>query len=406
MVAPGLPIGDRIRRCRKGRRQDVVAGLVGITPDYLSQIERGLKVPSLHILYAIARELGVPIAALLPEEAAPLTEAAVSAPAPPSTAETHVVRALMGCGPSLSTPAVGPRDLRERIEAAWRSWRKSPTRFSDAARTLPTLIAEVEHSVRAHRAGSDAQARREVLQAAADLYFLLRSYLRRTGRLDLSLMVADRAVRAAEDADDPLRVAAAQWHMGHVLLASDEVAGAEHVAMHGIDKLRADAPDSAERATMTGALHLVTVVAAARYRDWDAARDRLREKAAPTAAVVGEGNLLWTVFGPTNVGLHGVSVETEAGETGEALHLADKIDTAGVQSIEREFTFTLEVARCYDLRREDAATLLHVLRLEALAPEDLARTPMAGALVLSLVRRARAMHARRAESLAHRLGVL
>ncbi|OKI04917.1 transcriptional regulator [Streptomyces sp. CB02923] len=399
MVAPDLPIGDRIRHYRKSRQQDVVAGLVGITPDYLSQIERGLKVPSLQILYAIARELGVPIAALLSDEA-------VTAPAPPPTAETSVVRALMGYGPALSTPPSSPRDLRERIEAAWRSWQTSPTRFTDAAQALPVLIAEVEHSVRAHRSGPDAQTRRQVLRAAADLYFLLRSYLRRTGRLDLSLMVADRAVRAAEDADDPLRVAAAQWNLGHVLLATDETDGAEHVAMHGIETLHAEVPASVEREAMTGALHLVTVVAASRRRDWTAARDRLRKRAAPAAANVGEGNFLWTVFGPTNVDLHRVSVEMEAGEVSEALHLADKVDTARVQSIEREFTFTLEVARCYDLRREDAATLLHLLQLESLAPEDLARTPMARALVLSLIRRARAMHARQAESLAHRLGVL
>ncbi|MEU7154126.1 helix-turn-helix transcriptional regulator [Streptomyces sp. NPDC045456] len=399
MVAPDLPIGDRIRHYRKGRQQDVVAGLVGITPDYLSQIERGLKVPSLQILYAIARELGVPIAALLSDEAA-------TTPAPPPTAETSVVRALMGYGPALSTPASGPRDLRERIEAAWRSWQTSPTRFTDAAHALPTLIAEVEHSVRAHRSGPDTQTRRQVLRAAADLYFLLRSYLRRTGRLDLSLMAADRAVRAAEDADDPLRVAAAQWNLGHVLLATDEADGAEHVAMQGIETLRAEVPDSTERAAMTGALHLVTVVAASRRRDWAAARDRLRKKAGPAAATVGEGNVLWTVFGPTNCDLHRVSVEMEAGEVGDALHLADRVDVSAVQSIEREFTFTLEVARCYDLRREDAATLLHLLQLEALAPEDLARTPLARALVLGLVRRARTMHARQAESLAHRLGVL
>ncbi|MFJ2817553.1 helix-turn-helix domain-containing protein [Streptomyces sp. NPDC087294] len=55
MVAADLPIGDRIRHYRGGRRQDAVAGLVGITPDYLSQIGRNLKVPSLPILYAPPR---------------------------------------------------------------------------------------------------------------------------------------------------------------------------------------------------------------------------------------------------------------------------------------------------------------------------------------------------------------
>lgn len=86
--------------------------------------------------------------------------------------------------------------------------------------------------------------------------------------------------------------------------------------------------------------------------------------------------------------------------------MADVLDTSGLQSREREFTFTLEVARCHDLRREDAAVLLHLLDLERLAPEDLARQPMARDLMLSLMRRARTMHARKAEALAVRMGVL
>lgn len=64
-------------------------------------------------------------------------------------------------------------------------------------------------------------ARREVLCRAADLYGLLRSYCRRTGRLDLALMVADRQLRAAEDADDPIRLPAARWILGHCLLSQE-----------------------------------------------------------------------------------------------------------------------------------------------------------------------------------------
>ncbi|MER6847707.1 hypothetical protein AB0A81_21250 [Streptomyces flaveolus] len=36
--------------------------------------------------------------------------------------------------------------------------------------------------------------------------------------MDLATIAADRAQRAAEDADDPLRIAAAQWNLGHVLV--------------------------------------------------------------------------------------------------------------------------------------------------------------------------------------------
>ncbi|WP_324605343.1 helix-turn-helix transcriptional regulator, partial [Streptomyces sp. NRRL S-15] len=48
MVLPSLPTGERVRelRRRQGRTQAAVAGLCGITTDYLSQIERGHKTPS------------------------------------------------------------------------------------------------------------------------------------------------------------------------------------------------------------------------------------------------------------------------------------------------------------------------------------------------------------------------
>ncbi|MFI8988816.1 helix-turn-helix domain-containing protein [Streptomyces antimycoticus] len=398
MVASDLPIGDRIRHYRGERRQDVVAGLVGIAPDYLSQIERGLKVPSLPILHAIAQELGVPTAALLADMPA-------GSRASLDTTEPAIVRALMGYGWPGSPSSDEPTALRERVESAWRIWQSSKTRFTDMAGVLPGLIADTEHAARTARSATDPARRRSIMRVRADLYFLSRSYLRRTSRLDLSMMAADRAVRAAEEADDPLRMAAAQWNLGHVLLAAQELDGAEQVALRAVEELRRSPIAEPDRVAMTGALQLVAVVAEARRRDWSAARDRLRNHARPAARSVGEGNIMWTVFGPTNVALHEVSIEMEAGDASEALQVADELDTSDLPSMERSFTLNLEVARCHNLRRDDAAVLLNLLALEDLAPEDLARTPLARKLMLTVIRRGRAMHARQAGKLAERVGV-
>ena len=397
MVAADLPIGDRIRHYRGGRRQDAVAGLIGITPDYLSQIERGLKVPSLPILYALAQELGVPTAALLSEQP-PAEEHAAD------TAEAAVGRALLRYGPARSAQPVESGALRDRVKAAWQN---DADRFTQAATTLPTLVADVEHAVRAARSGTDVTECRAVLRAAADLYCLLRSYLRRTGHVDLAMLAADRAMRAAEDADDPLRIAAAQWNLGHVLLAAGKSVEAEEFALRAAEQVATAQIPEVERMAMAGALHLVAVVGAARRRRWWEARDRLKKYAAPAArAVPDRSNVGWTVFGPTNLVLHAVSIEMEAGETSEALHTADAIDTSGLPSLEREFTFGLEVAACHSQRRDDAAALLSLLSLESVAPEDLTRNPLARQLVLTVIRRARARHARQAEQLAERIGLV
>jgi hypothetical protein len=51
-----------------------------------------------------------------------------------------------------------------------------------------------------------ASKRQAAHGCASDLYGLLPTVTKRLGRIDLSLLAADRAIRAAEAADDPLRL--------------------------------------------------------------------------------------------------------------------------------------------------------------------------------------------------------
>jgi hypothetical protein len=68
--------------------------------------------------------------------------------------------------------------------------------------------------------------------------FLLRTFAKRIGRTDLSLLAAARGIASAHQADDPLRLAAAWWNLGHILLAQDEAAGAEEIAIRAAEELR------------------------------------------------------------------------------------------------------------------------------------------------------------------------
>ena len=58
---PSSPLGEYIRRQRELQKLSMrqLAGLVGISNPYLSQIERGLRDPSEKVLDAIARSLEV-----------------------------------------------------------------------------------------------------------------------------------------------------------------------------------------------------------------------------------------------------------------------------------------------------------------------------------------------------------
>lgn len=245
-----------------------------------------------------------------------------------------------------------------------------------------------------------------MLRSTADLYGMLRSYCRRAGRMDLALVSADRALHAAEDADDALRIAVAHWNLGHVLLSQPgSEADAVDVAMTAAAQLDREPGATKETVAVQGALELVVAVAEAKAnRSW-AARERLNS-VLPLAKRTGDGNVLWTVFGPTNVQLHALSVEMTDGDALEGLRLADHVDTSRIPSNERNFTFGMEVAACYDLRRDYAAVLVHLLELEQLAPEDLDRSPLARSLAMSLVRKARPTYRRQAVALAERLQLL
>ncbi|WP_057667948.1 helix-turn-helix domain-containing protein [Streptomyces anulatus] len=89
---PALPTGALVRAARRrdGRPQAAVAGLCGISTDYLSQIERGRKKPSGDVLAKLAAELGVAVGTLLGDDDAPAakTEPAV-------TGGAAVVQALL-----------------------------------------------------------------------------------------------------------------------------------------------------------------------------------------------------------------------------------------------------------------------------------------------------------------------
>jgi transcriptional regulator with XRE-family HTH domain len=399
--SPEIRIGERLRfyRQAKGKTQAVVAGLAGVTEDYLSQIERGLKTPTLSLLHRFSKILGVRVSELLGESTTEHGEAV-------NPVGYAVQRALM----DYSVRSLGEPDLvslRDRVDTAWSIWQGSQHRYTEASDVLPGLITDVQAAQRTLGPTAPEQERREAQRISADLYFLLRSFTKRIGRTDLSLLVADRGVLAAEAADDPVRVAAAKWNLGHILLAQDQADGAEEVAMTAVEELqRETADDDCDAVSVAGALWLVSVVAAVRNNDPWTARDRLREKALPAARMTGDMNVMWTAFGPMNVGLHAVSVEMEMGEAGEALRLADDIDVAASPSLERKTTFALEVARCYEQRRDDPGVFLHLVNAEESGPEDMRYNTLARDLVHGLLKRARPTYAPQVRALAQRIDLL
>lgn len=343
-----IRVGERLRFYRQGRgkTQAAVAGLAGVTEDYLSQIERGLKTPTIGVLHKFARILNVQVSVLLGEP-----EFERDGTIHPVASEIN--RAMMSYG-TANGEAVELAALRERVDAAWGIWQTSHNRFTEGAAVVPVLITDVQDAARSFRAAGEERERREAAALASDMWFLIRTFAKRIGRTDLSLLAADRGITAAYDADDPLRVAAAEWNLGHILLAQNEAEAAEEAALRAAEALKPRLDEGDDWLALYGSLWLVAVVASVRQGDAWTARDRLREHALPAAEAAGEGNVLWTVFGPTNVNLHAMSVEMESGESSVGLSIADQIDVTRSPSLERQTTFYLELARLHEQRRDDA----------------------------------------------------
>lgn len=391
-------IGERVQFYRSASRRTkaVVAGLAGITPDYLRLIERGQKIPTVAVLAQLADVLRVSPGELLGSHAAAENTRIKTA------AGDAIYRALTSPPPLADRPPAMPA-LRRRVNEAWSTWQTSPHRYSQLTERLPALIADTEHAVRV-RAGQDTSSR-PTLGCAADLYGLLRTVTKRIGRVDLSLLAADRALRCAEAADDPIRLAAAQWNMTQVLLADDEPEAAEAVAMKAAERLEPSLADGAPDATaMYGAVVLMGAIAAARRGDAWTARDRLR-KVVPLAARTGERNTMWTAFGPVNVAMYAVSIEFDCGEASEGLRLAEHIDHGRSPSIERRVAFLVDQAKGHAQRRDFASALTLLTAAEREAPEDVQYRPAAHAVLRNVAQRGRRHVAAEASQLALRIGL-
>lgn len=384
-----IPVGERIRFFREAasRTRLSVANPAGITPEYLYQIERGLKVPSTRVIHSLARVLNVQVAALFPEPRWNSEEAR-------SPWSTALGRAMVDV--SRPDPAAGAPDLdglRNRLTGLHTTYQQYPNRYSATAPLLPELVRDVGMATRAFNVAGEAAERREAFRLAADLYLLVRPVAKYLHRNDLMLMAADRAVFFAEAADDPVRMAAAQWNLAQALVSNNEPDNAQDVSVGAIEQL---GPEAAREGTsgddaraVLGSLHLVAAIAEVRQGGLFAARRRIRTDALPLARQVGERNAYWMVFGPANVQAHLVAVEMEAGEASEAIHYAMDLDVSALRSVERKASHLLALARCHDFGQDDAGTLLTLLRLEREAPEDVRFRGVARDLVRGLLQRTR-----------------
>src|SRR5687767_7697825 len=86
----GMGAEIRALRQHRGMKLADLADEIGMSTSLISQIERGITAPSLEVLWAISRALGVPIGAFFQEDGSTDQQATAAAPSSP---KAQVVRA-------------------------------------------------------------------------------------------------------------------------------------------------------------------------------------------------------------------------------------------------------------------------------------------------------------------------
>jgi transcriptional regulator with XRE-family HTH domain len=398
------PIGRRIAayRRRRGLSQAAVAGLIGRSESWLSQVERGIhSIDKLSVLLDLAKVLDVDAEQLTGRtwELAPNGGAIAGGLTEIRQVFTRYDH-LLGVEPPRS-PSLP--ELRTQIATVHRAYQAA--RYDETIALLPDLLLNVEEVPRRVMNGE----RRESLLSYVSAYVVAAKLATKLGVVDLATLAADRAANIAVESESETARAMAAYQVTCALLRADRGKEAELVAIRMAESLEGSVrSDDPTLVSVVGALWLIGAVAAARRTDRWEAEDRL-ECASRLADLLGEdGNHFWTAFGPTNVAIHRVSVAAELGDPAAALEAAlavshDRLPT-GLKS--RRAQVNLDLAWAQSQRRRDPEATFSLLEAERIAPEVIRHNIIAQGVVREMLARGRGNHTVALAGLARRAGLL
>jgi tetratricopeptide (TPR) repeat protein len=254
--------------------------------------------------------------------------------------------------------------LSRTVEEAWSSYQQG-----DLGRVVALLPALIKASREIEQIFDASSTERKVAAAiSARVHHLAATTLSRIGETDYAWISAEHAMRAADEADDPLVLASAARAGTHALLAAgrfDDAIELGEAAARWLSPRMANGDPAA--LSLYGMLHLRTAMASARRQD-RATTEELLTHASRAADELGiDANYWHTGFGPTNVELHRLAASLEFGDIAKALASAPRIDVSRLP-LERQVTYLIDFARALSLDTKDEQSLQVLLDAEAKSP--------------------------------------
>ncbi len=377
-----------IRR-RRGLSQEVVAGLAGISKQYLSMLERGLRGFNRRgLLDDLAAALGCSVADLTGQPYLPPDRATADAMATVPSIELAIHDCTLD-----NVPDIPARPVAELVKLARHAnMQCDETQYALAGRDFGAVITELHILA----ATGDSDTRRAALAALVEACIAASGTVRALGHGTLAEALAQRGYDAARLLGDPALTGFVSMQRAGTLIRLGARRRAAVVLGEALVELEPTAdPTAADNgpAQAAGMLHLASAQLSSRQgRSGDA--DAHLAQAVELASATGECNDLNYHFGSVNVAAWSVSigVELQRGPDAAEQAAANVPQMAAVlASADRRSGLHLDLARGWAQSGgdRDAEAIRYLDTADRIAPTRIRNDPIARDLVITLDRRAR-----------------
>ncbi|MCK1816342.1 helix-turn-helix domain-containing protein [Streptomyces sp. XM4011] len=404
-MTENLTIGERVAwyRRRRGLSQEVLAGLVGRTTDWLSKAENNrIELDRFSVITALAEALDVSLGDLLAEPT--LLQWSNDSDRRTVPALREALMDYTQLTPMLGSPADDEppalEDLRADVKEVLDAYQVS--RYGFATRRLPHVLAGALAAARAY----SGRAREEAHAELALTYHGAAMVLGKVGESELAWIAADRGLAAAQHSGQNTVTGSLFRAVTHCLTSTGRFTAAIQLVNDAAGVMQPDlCTANDDYLSVYGTLFLAGAMAAARAEDRATTQTFLREADEAARRLGADANHLWTAFGPTNVAIHRVATAGELGDIQIAADLGQRVDTSGLP-VERRVRHSLEVARALSAWNRTDEALASLLDAEQVAPEQVRHHYLSRELVIGWIRGTRRRPSQPVADLARRIGVV
>ncbi|WP_354670693.1 helix-turn-helix domain-containing protein [Streptomyces flavofungini] len=404
-MTENLTIGERVAwyRRRRGLSQEVLAGLVGRTTDWLSKAENNrIELDRLSVITSLAEALDVSLGDLLAEPTLLEWSSDSGRRTVPALRDALMdykqLTPLLGLPPDDEPPTLA--GLRAAVKEVLDAYQVSQYGF--ATRRLPLVLADALAASRSYSGREGEEAHAELALA----YHGAAMVLGKVGESELAWIAADRGLAAAQRSGQNTVTGSLFRAVTHCLMATGRFTAAIQLVNDAAAVMQPGlGTANDEYLSVYGTLFLTGAMAAARAEDRATTQTFLREADEVAQRLGADANHLWTAFGPTNVAIHCVATAGELGDIQIAADLGQRIDTSGLP-VERRVRHSLEVARALSAWNRTDEALAALLEAERAAPEQVRHHYLSRELVIGWIRGTRGRPSQPVADLARRLGVV